>query len=132
MVINTRKTDFVEAVKEWTNGLGANVVIDNLGGDVLPKSIDAAGPLGVIVVYGFVAGTETTFNSQNFFYAQKQLRGTMAGDIEDLQWGLEQVRTGKIKPVLDRALPLEQAAEAHRLISNNEVTGNIALLPWAA
>ncbi len=132
LVINTRKTDFVEAVKEWTDGLGANVVIDNLGGDVLPKSIDAAGPLGVIVVYGFVAGTETTFNIQNFFYAQKQLRGTMAGDIEDLQWGLEQVRTGKIKPVLDRALPLNQAAEAHRLISNNEVTGNIALLPWAA
>ena len=42
----------------------------------------------------------------------------MAADIEDLKWGLEQVRSGYIKPSLDRALPLKEAAEAHRLISN--------------
>ncbi len=54
----------------------------------------------------------------------------MASDIEDLKWGLEQVRAGRIKPSLDRALPLSQAAEAHRLISTNQVTGNIVLLPW--
>ncbi|MCH8145911.1 MAG: zinc-binding dehydrogenase, partial [Gemmatimonadetes bacterium] len=61
----------------------------------------------------------------------KQLRGTMVSDIEDLQWGLEQIKAGGIKPLLDRALPLSRAAEAHRLIANNEVTGNIVLLPWA-
>ncbi|MDK1046449.1 MAG: zinc-binding dehydrogenase [Anaerolineales bacterium] len=55
----------------------------------------------------------------------------MASDIEDLQWGLEQIKAGRIKPLLDRALPLSQAAEAHRLIANNEVTGSIVLLPWA-
>ena len=56
----------------------------------------------------------------------------MASDIEDLKWGLEQVKAGNIKPLLDRALPLRDAAEAHRLIANNEVKGNIVLLPWAA
>jgi len=55
----------------------------------------------------------------------------MASDIEDLQWGLEQIKAGRIKPLLDRALPLSQAAEAHRLIANNEVKGSIVLLPWA-
>ena len=132
LVINTRQEDFVERVREWTGGLGADVVIDNLGGDVLPQSIDAARPLGVIVVYGFVAGTETTFDIRNFFFAQKQLRGSMAGDIEDLRWGLEQVRLGRIKPLLDQAFPLEEAAEAHRLIATNQVAGNLVLLPWAA
>ena len=44
LVINVRKEDFVESVKEWTGGQGADVVIDNLGGDVLPKSIDAVRP----------------------------------------------------------------------------------------
>ncbi len=44
---------------------------------------------------------------------------------------MEQVRAGRIEPVRDRTLPLRQATEAHRLISANQVTGNIVLLPWA-
>ena len=131
LVINPRKENFVERVKAWTGGLGADVVIDNLGGDVLPKSIDAVKPLGVVVVFGFVAGTETTLNIPNFYFPQKQLRGSMAGDIENFKWGLEQVRAGRIKPLLDRTLPLSQAAEAHRLVVANKVKGNLVLLPWA-
>ena len=131
LVINTRKEDFVEQVKEWSGGLGADVVIDNLGGDVLSKSIDAVKPLGVVVAFGFAAGTEVTFDVRNLFFSQKQLRGSMASDLEDLEWGLEQVRAGRIKPVLDHTLPLSKAAEAHRLIANNEVTGSLVLLPWA-
>ena len=46
-----------------------------------------------------------------------------ASDIEDLEWGLAQLRAGKIKPLLDRALPLSRAAEAHRLIAANAVKG---------
>ncbi len=84
-----------------------------------------------MVAFGFVAGTEVTFDIRNFFFAQKQLRGSMASDLEDLKWGLEQVREGRIKPLLDQVLPLNQAAEAHRLISTNQVAGNIVLLPWA-
>lgn len=130
LVINTHKADFVESVKEWTGGRGADVVIDNLGGAVLPRSIDAVKPLGVVVAFGFTAGTEVTFDIRNFFFAQKRLRGSMAMDVEDLVWGLAQVHEGRIKPSLDHALPLSQAAEAHRLIANNQVAGNLALLPW--
>jgi len=131
LVINTRKEDFVQAVKKWSGGQGADVVIDNLGGDVLPRSIDAVKSFGIVVVFGFVAGTEVTFNIQQFFFAQKQLRGSMASDIEDLEWGLEQVRAGKIKPTLDHTLPLNKAAEAHQLVASNKVLGTIVLLPWA-
>ncbi len=55
----------------------------------------------------------------------------MASDIEELEWGLEQVEAGTIKPLLDKALPLTEAAEAHRLVATGEVKGNIVLLPWA-
>ena len=130
LVINTRKEGFVERIKDWTGGRGADVVVDNLGGEVLAASIDAVKPLGIVVAFGFVAGTEVTFDIRNFFMAQKKLRGSMASDIEDLQWGLAQVRAGRIKPTLDRAIPLSEAAEAHRLVANNEVSGNIVLLPW--
>lgn len=131
LVINTRNEDFVEKVMEWTGGRGVDVAIDNLGGDVLAKSIDAIKATGVVVAFGFTAGTEVTFDIRNFFFGQKQLRGSMGSDIKDLKWGLEQVKTGKIKPALDRVLPLSQAAQAHYLIANNQVTGNIVLQPWA-
>ncbi len=132
LVVNTRNEDFVERVKEWTGGQGADVVIDNLGGDVLAKSIEAAKAQGVIVAFGFAAGPEVRFDVRSLFFAQKQLKGSMASDIEDLEWGLAQVKAGEIKPLLDRALPLRDAAEAHRLIANSAVKGNIVLLPWAA
>ncbi len=131
LVINTGDEDFVERVKEWTDGRGADVVIDNLGGTVLPTSIDAVKTLGIVVAFGFVAGTEVTFDIRNFFFGQKQLRGTMFGDVDDFNWGMGQVVEGRIKPLLDHTLPLSQAAEAHRQISNNQVMGNIVLLPWA-
>ena len=131
LVINTRNEDFVERVKQWTDGRGADVVIDNIGGDLLPRSLDAVKPLGIVVALGFVAGTEVTFDIRNFFFGQKQLRGSMFGDLADYKWGIEQVRSGHIKPLLDRTLPLRQAAEGHRLIATNQVSGNIVLLPWA-
>ncbi len=131
LVINARTEDVVERVKEWTGGQGADVVIDNMGGDVLAKSIEAVKALGVVVAFGFAAGPEVSFDIRSLFFAQKQLKGTMASDIEDLEWGLDRVEAGTIKPLLDRALPLREAAEAHRLIANNEVKGNVVLLPWA-
>ncbi|MEE8559531.1 MAG: zinc-binding dehydrogenase [Alphaproteobacteria bacterium] len=132
VVINTRGEDFVERVMEWSGGRGADVVIDNLAGDVLAKSIEAVKAQGVVVAFGFAAGPRVSFDVRSLFFAQKQLKGSMASDVEDLEWGLAQVKAGKIKPLLDRALPLSQAAEAHRLIAANQVSGKIVLLPWAA
>ena len=131
LVIDTSTDDFVARVHEWVDGQGVDVVIDSLGGDVLPKSIEAARPLGTIVVYGFAAGTETTLDVRSVFFPQKRLLGSMSSDKEDLEYGLELVVAGHIKPILDRALPLSEAAEAHRLIADNEVTGSVVLLPWA-
>ena len=132
LVINSREQDLVEQVRQWTDGRGADVVIDNVGGDMLPQALDAAKTQGIIVAIGFMAGTQVSFDIRNFFFGQKQLRGAMAGDIEDLRWALEKVKEGKLRPILDRTLPLKDAAEAHRLVVNNQLTGSIALLPWAA
>ena len=131
MVINTRKEDFVQQVKDWTGGLGADVVIDNLSGDVLAKSIEAAKPRGVIVAYGFAAGPQVSFDIRQLFFTEKKLLGSMASDIEDLQYGLQLIKEGRVRPILDQALPLSRAAEAHRLLATSKVTGNIVLLPWA-
>ena len=71
------------------------------------------------------------FDIRSVFFAQKQIKGSMASDIEDLIWGLEQVKAGKIRPVLDKTFPLNQAGKAHELISKGKVVGRHVLLPWA-
>ncbi len=88
------------------------MVIENVGGDVLALSIDAAKPTGVIVAYGFTGGTQVSFDIRNFFFAQKHLRGTMASDKRDLEYGLSLAREGKVRPLLDRTLRLSDAGEA--------------------
>ena len=83
LVINTRREDFVERIKEWTDGRGVDVVIDNLAGDVLAKSIQAAKATGVIVAFGFAANPEVKFDIRSLFFEQKQLKGSMASDKSD-------------------------------------------------
>ncbi len=87
LVINTTRDDLIHRTTEWTDGRGVDVVIDNLGGDVLAQSIEAVKPMGTVVAFGFAAGPQVSFDVRSLFFAQKQLRGSMASDIEDLQWG---------------------------------------------
>lgn len=129
LVIDVTTQDFVAAVRDWTDGRGVDVVIDNLGGTVLPRSLDAARVGGTVVAMGFVTGVDVTFHIRNFFFTHKRLLGTLMGDVDDFRFGLELVRQGKVRPLLDRSLPLAQAAEAHRLLSTNQVAGNIVLVP---
>ena len=129
LVIDVQSRDFVKDVRDWTDGRGVDVAIDNLGGDILQKSIDATRVSGTIVAMGFVAGVEVRFHIRNFFFTHKRLLGTLMGDVADFRWGLQQIRAGKIRPLLDRALPLAEAAEAHRLIASNAVNGNLVLKP---
>ena len=130
-VIDVRDADFVDAVREWTGGKGVDVVIDNLGGTVLPKSVCAARVGGTIVTLGFVTGQQVTLHIREFFFTHKRLLGSLMGDVEDFRWGLAQIKAGRIRPVFDRALPLEKAAEAHRLLAANKAKGNLVLLPWS-
>ncbi len=131
LVIDMSHDDFVKKTLDWTNGQGASVVIDNLGGEVLGRSLAAVQRQGIVVTLGFVAGLEVSFNIRDFFFSQKQLRGTLMGTVADLEWGLELVRADKIRPLLDRVLPLSQASEAHQLLAANRVKGNLVLDPWA-
>ena len=131
LVINTTQEDTLEAILAWTDGRGVDVTVDNLGGDVLATSVAATRPFGIVVVYGLVAGAEARLDVPEIMFGQKQLRGSLVADPEDLRWGLRQVREGRVHALVDRELPLHRAAEAHQLIAAGTVQGNIVLLPWS-
>jgi NADPH:quinone reductase len=130
-VIDLSKQDFVAQTLDWTAGRGADVVIDNLGGDFTGRSLAAVRRQGVVVSIGFVTGVDVSFNIVDFFFAQKQLRGSLMGNKEDLEWGLAKVRAGAIRPLMDKVMPLGEISAAHRLLSGSEILGNLALDPWS-
>lgn len=130
-VIHYKQQNFANAAREWTGGDGVDVVIDNLGGSAMRDNLHATRWGGRIVNYGLVAGLATTLpNIYEFFRGQYQLLGSFMGTLDELRQGLKLVKSGKVKPVLDEALPLTRVREAHARIDNHQVTGNLVLLPW--
>lgn len=129
LVIKTESEDFVERVEDWTGGKGADVIVDSLGGRFFSDSLKALKPLGILVSTGMVTGMESTVDIFPFFFAQQQIRGTLMGDLDDLRWGLEQVKAGSIKPTLDKVYPLDEASQAHARLAAGNALGTIVLKP---
>ncbi len=130
LIINSSSEDYLQLVKKWTAGRGVDVAIDSLGGKGFAQTIEAVKTQGIVVAMGFMAGTEVKFDIRNFFFGQKQIRGCLNADIEDLAAWLTPIREGKIKAIVDSTLPLSEASEAHRRIAANTAKGSIVLLPW--
>ncbi|QOG08836.1 NAD(P)H-quinone oxidoreductase [Aureimonas sp. OT7] len=118
--------DFVEVVREATSGRGADVILDMVGGDYLARNLKAAAADARIVQIAFLRGQKAELDigllmARRITVTGSTLRARDAGfkaaiaqAIETHVWPL--VEEGRVRPVIDRTFPLEQAAEAHRAI----------------
>lgn len=103
---------------------GFDVVVDNLGGPNLAKSLDLARPAGTVVLMGNVLGLESTIPVRSLFFPQRRIVGTLMGGKDDLQWGLDRIAEGSIQTTLDRVWMLDQATEAHHHLANGKAKGS--------
>jgi NADPH:quinone reductase-like Zn-dependent oxidoreductase len=126
-VIDYVATDFVAEVKRLTAKRGADVVIDHVGGDVLAKSVVAAARGGRIVTCGATAGFYPKIDLRHVFYRQITIAGSTMGSKGLLFGILERVKAGSLRPIVDRVLPLWEAAEAHRVLESREAFGKVVL-----
>jgi len=129
VVINVEQDNFVEKIRNWTGGKGADVIIDNLGGSVFTSSLQALKTQGILVSMGMVMGMKATIDIFPFFFTQQQIRGSLMGDMNDFKWGLDQVKKGKIKPTLDKVFSLDEVVQAHERLEAGESLGTIVLKP---
>jgi putative PIG3 family NAD(P)H quinone oxidoreductase len=136
--INYRSEDFVEAVKAATNGTGADVILDMVGGDYIDRNYDAAAVEGRIVQIAFLAGSPKA--SANFaklmvkrlHHTGSTLRPRSNADKAAMVAAIEAkvmplLRDGRIKPLMDSTFPLERAADAHRRMETSQHIGKIVL-----
>lgn len=126
-VIDYSKEDFVKRVREITQRRGADAVIEHVGGEVFEKSILAAAWGGRVVTCGATTGFFPKVDLRQIFFRQVEVLGSTMGSRKDLFDVLELVSQKKLRPVVDRVLPLWQAAEAHRVLEERKAFGKVVL-----
>jgi putative PIG3 family NAD(P)H quinone oxidoreductase len=134
-VIDYDQEDFVEVVRETFGG--ADIILDIVGGPYIARNIKAAKPDARIVQLAFALGAEVQINLmpimlKRLHYTGSTLRSRpdayktrVARELEEKVWPL--FNAGKLRPVVNRILPLAEAAEAHRLMENAGHKGKIIL-----
>jgi NADPH:quinone reductase-like Zn-dependent oxidoreductase len=126
-VINYSTHDFVAECKRLTDKRGVDVVIEHVGGEVFARSILAAAWGGRVVTCGATTGFSSTLDLRHVFFRQVEVLGSTMGSKGDLFGVLRLVEEGKLRPVIDRVLPLWSAVEAHRLLEERRAFGKIVL-----
>ena len=137
--VNYKTGDFVAETKNATDGAGANVILDMVGGDYIERNYDAAAVEGRVVQIAFLAGTPKA--SANFaklmvkrlHHTGSTLRPRSNADKAAMVAAIEAkvmplLREGRIKPLIDSTFPLEKAADAHRRMETSEHIGKIVLV----
>jgi NADPH:quinone reductase-like Zn-dependent oxidoreductase len=116
---------------ERVEQLGAAVAFDPVGGTVFERSLAALAPSGRLVTPGAVDSPMVSLNLWLVIGKQARIIGTSATSVtnEEFERLIELAGNGELTPVIDRELPLTEAAEAHRLIEAREVFGKVVLKP---
>ncbi|MDQ3266418.1 MAG: zinc-binding dehydrogenase [Myxococcota bacterium] len=128
-LINYAETDFLAEVKRITQRRLVEVVFEHVGAATFEKSVACLPYGGRLVTCGATTGSEVKLDLKVLFYKRISLLGSTMGTKGDLFRILQLVEEGRLRPVLDRALPLEQAALAHQLLSDRAQFGNVVLVP---
>jgi NADPH2:quinone reductase len=135
--INYRSEDFVVVVKQATEGRGVDVILDMVGGDYIPREIDALADDGRISLIALLGGSKSMVDFGQVLRRRLTLTGStlrprpvafkaaIAASLRDKVWPL--LELGKIKPVIHSIFPLEQAAQAHALMESSTHIGKIVL-----
>jgi NADPH:quinone reductase-like Zn-dependent oxidoreductase len=126
-VINYTTQDLVAECKRLTGKKGVDCVVEHVGGDVFVKSVLATAWGGRVVTCGATAGFTPQIDLRQVFFRQVEILGSTMGSKGDLFDVLAHVRSGALRPVVDRVLPLWEAAEAHRVLEERRAFGKVVL-----
>jgi NADPH:quinone reductase-like Zn-dependent oxidoreductase len=124
-----RDTDFLEAVRRLTAKRGVDVVVENTGAATWEKSLQALAKGGRLVTCGATTGFEAKTDLRFVFFKGLSILGSTMGSRSELLHVAALLGSGRLRPVIDRVLPFEQVAEAHRLIEGRAVFGKVLLKP---
>jgi len=138
IAINYREGDFVEATLRATDGKGADVILDMVGGDYVPRNVSAAALEGRIAIIATQGGSKAELDLRPLMLKRLTItastlraqpiasKGRIAAALREQVWPLFESRG--LRPVIHARFPLSDAAGAHRLMESDTHIGKIVLL----
>jgi len=135
--INYRTEDFVEVIKSLTGGKGVDVILDMVGGDYLPRELACLADDGRIALIALLKGSRAELDLGQVLRRRLTISGStlrarpvafkaaIAARLREKVWPL--LECGRIKPVIFRSFPLNEAAQAHILMESSSHIGKIML-----
>jgi putative PIG3 family NAD(P)H quinone oxidoreductase len=135
VTINYHDEDFVQRVKDEAGG--ADVILDVVGAPYLARNIESLAPNGRLVIIGMQGGTKTEFDLGALMRTRASViaatlrarpaaeKAAIVARVREVVWPL--VESGAIRPVIDRVVPMRDAAEAHRRVESGAHVGKVVL-----
>jgi NADPH:quinone reductase-like Zn-dependent oxidoreductase len=126
-VILYRERDFADEVRRLTGKRGVDVVFEHVGADTFAGSMRSLARGGRLVTCGATTGADVEINLRLVFFKLLSILGSTMGSLAELHQIMRFVEEGKLRPVVDRVLPLEQVGEGHRVLEEREAFGKVVL-----
>ena len=137
VAIDYKTEDFVKVIERETGGKGVDLILDMVGGDYINRNLQCLAVDGRLVQIAFLKGAKAEINFANVMIKRQTItgstlrprsvaqKGAIAQALEEKVWPL--VAAGEVRPQIHATFPLEQAADAHRLMETSAHVGKIVL-----
>jgi len=138
VLVNYREQDFVAEVAQATGGAGADVILDNMGAKYLDRNVQALAVNGRLAIIGLQGGIKAELNiaallGKRAAISATSLRARPLGEkaaivaaVREHVWPL--IESGQVRPVVDRELPMSEAAAAHQVVEDSGHIGKVLLV----
>ncbi|MEU5307958.1 NAD(P)H-quinone oxidoreductase [Streptomyces sp. NPDC021562] len=138
VLVNYREQDFVEEVKAATDGAGADVILDNMGAKYLDRNVQVLAVNGRLAIIGMQGGVKGELNIGALLAKRAAISATslrarplaekaaIVAAVREHVWPL--IAQGHVRPVVDRELPMAEAAQAHRVVEASDHIGKVLLV----
>ncbi|MDH6625190.1 putative PIG3 family NAD(P)H quinone oxidoreductase [Streptomyces sp. LBL] len=138
ILVNYREQDFVEEVRKATDGAGADVILDNMGAQYLDRNVQALAVNGRLAIIGMQGGVQAELNILNLLTKRAAINATslrarplgekaaIVAAVREHVWPL--IDAGHVRPIVDREIPMSDAAAAHRVVEESGHIGKVLLV----
>jgi putative PIG3 family NAD(P)H quinone oxidoreductase len=138
ILINYREQDFVAEIEQATGGAGADVILDNMGAKYLDRNLQALAVSGRLAIIGMQGGVKGELNIGTLLSKRAAISATslrarplsekaaIVAAVREHVWPL--LAGGHVRPVVDREVPMADAAEAHRVVEASGHVGKVLLV----
>ncbi|MFJ6727684.1 NAD(P)H-quinone oxidoreductase [Streptomyces sp. NPDC091281] len=138
ILIDYREQDFVAEIERATDGAGADVILDNMGAKYLDRNVRALAVGGRLAIIGMQGGLKAELNIGALLAKRGTISATslrarpldekaeIVAEVRERVWPL--IAEGRVRPVVDREIPMSDAATAHRVIEESGHVGKVLLL----